>query len=361
MTDIQAGIIDQRVRKIAESLEGYSGAHAVSSAFVLLCIQALLDLDEERARDCLVDGGGNAGIDGLFLGPVHDGEIDVTLFQGNYRRMLDGIAHFPENEVLETIHTLSALFDPGKPLHVNDALRPKMEEIRALIADGNIPNVRVVLCNNGLRWKAEAQAHIDRAGFGDQVVWEHLNHSTLVGLLQRTSPADDSVVLKGQILVENFAFRRVLIGRILVTEVKALMDRWGDRLLERKLRRYLGPRGRVNEGIRGTLGDPHQAPDIIAGQTRCDSEKQKHRRELYSHPIPLLVSNAQKPTFSDLDEAYLRHFGAIGQASVDFRFFQARASSIGGRFVVGGPLRGEGSGLGRRIGRVSSARGLSYD
>jgi len=30
-----------------------------------------------------------------------------------------------------------------------------------------------IACNNGLKWNAEAQTTIDRAGFGDQVTWNH--------------------------------------------------------------------------------------------------------------------------------------------------------------------------------------------
>lgn len=49
-------------------------------------------------------------------------------------------------------------------------------------------------------------------------------------------------------------FSRVLVGRISVTEIATLIERHGERLLERNIRRYLGLQGnRVNEGIRHTL------------------------------------------------------------------------------------------------------------
>jgi len=127
MVDIQAGIIDQRVRKLAESLEGYPGERAVSAAFVLLCIQTALDLDAPDARDCLVDGDGDAGIDGLFLGPERDGEPAITIFQGKYSRKLDGASNFPETAIVRVIHTISSIFDPGKRLDVNPSLAPRLE------------------------------------------------------------------------------------------------------------------------------------------------------------------------------------------------------------------------------------------
>jgi len=122
--------------------------------------------------------------------------------------------------------------------------------------------VRVVLCNNGLPWKAEAQRHMDQAGFGGQVTWEHLSHKDLIALLQKTVPVGETLSMVGEVVVEQLGFRRVLLGRIPVGEVKTLMDRWGDRVLERNIRRYLGPTSRVNQAIRATLADPDHSGDF---------------------------------------------------------------------------------------------------
>ncbi len=60
--------------------------------------------------------------------------------------------------------------------------------------------------------------------------------------------------MSGKAIVEDMNFSRVLVGRIAVTEIEALIERHGERLLERNIRRYLGLKGnRVNEGIRSTL------------------------------------------------------------------------------------------------------------
>jgi hypothetical protein len=95
---------------------------------------------------------------------------------------------------------------------------------------------------------------IDLAQFGNQVSWEHVNHDSLIGILQSTKPVDDTLRLSGKALIEEFNFRRVLIGRIPVNEVAALFERHGDRLLERNIRRHLGLTGnRVNQAINDTL------------------------------------------------------------------------------------------------------------
>ncbi len=73
-------------------------------------------------------------------------------------------------------------------------------------------------------------------------------------ILQATKPVRDSLQLTGKALVEDMNFSRVLVGRISATEIESLIERHGDRLLERNIRRYPGLQGnRVNEGIRDTL------------------------------------------------------------------------------------------------------------
>jgi hypothetical protein len=155
------------------------------------------------------------------------------------------------------IQAVGTLFDPYKAITVNLNLKPRIEEIRSFVADGYLPQVRVVACNNGLIWKAEAQELINHTGFGDQVLFEHINHDGLVAIIQSLKSVDDTVRLTGKAIVEDFNFRRVLIGRILVSELAAVFDRHGDRLLERNIRRYLGLQGnRINEGIAQTLTIP---------------------------------------------------------------------------------------------------------
>ena len=139
-----------------------------------------------------------------------------------------------------------------------------IEEVRSLITDGFIPRVRFVLCNNGLKWKEpEAQRVIDREKFPDRVRFEHVNHDTLVQILQSTQPVKDTLQFAGRAVVEDFNFSRVFVGKVAVTEIARLMDAHGDRLLERNIRRYLGLQGnRVNEGIKQTLSkvDVSSAP-----------------------------------------------------------------------------------------------------
>jgi chemotaxis regulatin CheY-phosphate phosphatase CheZ len=71
------------------------------------------------------------------------------------------------------------------------------------------------------------------------VTWEHVNHERLVTILQASKPVNDTLQLSGKSIVEDFNFSRVMVARIAVTEIRSLIARHGERLLERNIRRYL--------------------------------------------------------------------------------------------------------------------------
>lgn len=261
--NINAAIIDQRLGAIVNDIRQQAAAELQikdetrlkSLAFTYLCTKTLLDLEPDETFDCLTEGGGDFGVDAMHISEEYDGEFTVSLFQTKYKNNLEGNANFPEEGIEGLINTIKYLFNPIAQLeHINRRLLAKVEEARSLIRDGYIPQVRALACNNGLGWNAAAQAAIDRANFGDQVTWEHINHERLVKLLQTAKPVKDTLQLSGRAIVEDMDFSRVLVGRIAVTEIATLIERHGERLLERNIRRYLGLQGnRVNEGIRRTL------------------------------------------------------------------------------------------------------------
>lgn len=265
MTSISAQIVDQRVRKVvadqgailqAEAGIANDSAKLSSAAFVLLVTKTLLALNDDEVIDCLVDGGNDFGVDAIFFSPVQDNEFNVTIIQGKYKQSLEGNANFPENDVKNMILAVGALFDPGREITVNTRLQQRVEEIRSFVADGALPTVHVILCNNGLRWNSIAQQFIDATNFGTQVTWQHIGPDEVVSMLRTTQSVSDTLQLSGRFTVENFAFRRVLIGRMAVSQLSALLDRHGDLLLERNIRRYLGLNGnRVNEAVANTLRD----------------------------------------------------------------------------------------------------------
>lgn len=261
--NINAAIIDQRLQSIRDEIRDRA-EHELNInqedklkflAFVFLCVKTVLDLPDDEAFDCITEGGGDFGVDAIHYSEEMDGEFVVTLFQGKYKNNLEGDANFPEGGIDDLNKAIGYIFDPGAKLErVNDRLKSKMEEIRSLIRDGYIPRIRVLACNNGLPWNTAGQDAIDRTGFGDQVNWEHVNHDRLVMILQAPKFVTDTLQLTGKAIVEDFNFVRVLVARISVTEIAAMFERHGEKLLERNIRRYLGIAGnRVNEAISLTL------------------------------------------------------------------------------------------------------------
>lgn len=261
--NLNASIIDQQVRALSETLKSEFAsrfnmkndeAKVRSASFVFLVVKTFLDLSDEEVLDCITEGGNDLGVDALDVSSVQDGEFVVTVFQGKYKDRLDAGSEFPQSGVEKAIQAVGALFDPDYKITLNPALLKRVEEIRSLIRDGNIPSVHIVLCNNGRRWNSISQQLIDQSGFGAQVTWDHVDPDQLVKIMQATKPVDENLRLTGKAIVEDFDFRRVVIGKVAVSELAQLFSRHGDRLLERNIRRYLGLQGnRVNEAIQSTL------------------------------------------------------------------------------------------------------------
>ncbi|MCU0779776.1 MAG: AIPR family protein [Akkermansiaceae bacterium] len=333
--DINVSIIDQRVAKLAEELKDEFAERLNiknepvkerSTAFVYLVVKTLLDLSTEDALDALTEGGNDFGVDALEVSDVQDGEFTVTLFQGKYdHTKLEGNKNFPENGVTKAIQAVNTLFDPHRAVTVNPMLQAKLEEIRSLIQDGNLPRVRYILCNNGVVWSKEADELIEQAGFPDGVRFEHINHNDIVKLLQSSQPVKDTLRFTGKSIVDDFNYIRVFVGKVAVTEIADLLARHGDRLLERNIRRYLGMLGnRVNEGIKQTLLDPKQRPNFYFynnGLTLTCSKFDYNALQREDHPVKVdglqiinggqtcktieRALNALSKTSENLDQAFV--------------------------------------------------------
>lgn len=258
--DINKHIIDQRIRKIVQDKPEWFAEvgdvnNKVSKAFVILTVSTYLNVELSEAFAMITDGGDDAGIDAIYISDTNDLELPVTIFQGKYVFNLEKESNYPANSVLRVINSIGSIFDPLKEVQLNPKLKPEIEEIRSLISDGYIPVVKIVLFNNGIKWNTEGEQHIINAGFPkDQVEFEYINHQNVVDFIQSSKEIKASMRLSGESVVESFNFKRVLIGKVNVTEVAKLFQIYGDGLLEKNIRRYLGlNRNRVNEAIQETL------------------------------------------------------------------------------------------------------------
>lgn len=258
--DINKHIIDQRIRKIVEDKpEWFEGIgderQRVSKSFLILSIASALEMDISEAYNCVTEGGGDAGIDGLYIGDTTDFKFTVVLVQSKYHFNLDKDYNFPDNAILKVVNSIGVLFNPQKDIDLNPLIKPKINEIRSLIMDGYIPSVKCILTNNGKEWQNEGNQHIVNANFPEnQVSFSHFNHEDIAKQLQSTKPINDSLSLSGKAVIENFDFKRVLVGKVSVSEIAKLMQRYGDSLLEKNIRKFLGVnKNRVNHSIKETL------------------------------------------------------------------------------------------------------------
>jgi hypothetical protein len=226
---------------------------AKSASFVLLCAEAALAIDGEEARNGIVEGGNDFGVDAIFITDVTESDFKVTLFQGKYHQKLDGSRGFPKDGIDNVIAALDTFFDPSVTVSFNDRLKAHIAEVRSLIGDGLIPNIRIILCSNGKSWEANAE-EVRKNYKSPQVTWDpHLDAAGLIALKDTPKPVTAKLRFTGASLVEAYNFRRVAIGKIRVAELAALFETHGDRLLEKNIRRYLGQSGRINRGIEETL------------------------------------------------------------------------------------------------------------
>jgi AIPR protein len=244
----------------ASNATRYTPKDAVLGAFSVFFMQSESFLEHQRQMESHHGKSNAQSLFGMINLPtvpqirnIIDG-IPATAL-AKYKNNLEGNSNFPEEGIESLVNAIQYLFNPAARLeYINKRLLAKVEEARSLVRDGYIPQVRALACNNGLKWNASAQEATERTGFGDQVTWEHFNHERLVKILQASRPVKDTLQLSGKAIVEDMEFSRVLVGRVSVSEIAALIERHGERLLERNIRRYLGlQRNRVNEGIRHTL------------------------------------------------------------------------------------------------------------
>jgi len=258
--DINKHIVDQRIRKISSSYSEIFTNDSdekknLSRAFVSLSVASYLNIELEEAFALITEGGNDAGVDAIFMGDVNDYDFSVTIFQGKYVFDLNKDSNFPANSIQRVIGSIGAIFDPRKPIEMNEDLTPKVEDIRSLIADGFIPNIKCVFTNNGLKWNNEGDNHIINSEFPEnQVKFEYFNHKDIVNSMQLKKGIDEILHLEGKSVIEGFNFKRVLIGKINVIEIAKLFEVHGDNLINRNIRNYLGLNlNRVNSEIRKTL------------------------------------------------------------------------------------------------------------
>ncbi|MFD1885112.1 AIPR family protein [Paenibacillus wenxiniae] len=258
--DINKQIVDQWVHKMVKDCPDWFLDHRdenrkISRAFIIIGAASYLSIESSEAESLLTDGGNDAGIDAIYIGDTDNDNVSfpVVIFQAKYTFDLTKDSNFPSNSVMRVTNAIKAIFNPEKDLIMNSILRQKVTEIRALIMDGYIPDIRCVMLNNGLIWNAEGDQHINEVK-NDQIEFIHYNHHDIVKQFQRKNQINEKLYLSGKSVIEDFNFKRVVVGKMNIKEIADLLDRHGEGLLEKNIRRHLGiHKNRVNSDIQQTL------------------------------------------------------------------------------------------------------------
>ncbi len=281
----EAQIIDQQVallaRKQRAKLEERLGqrldeARLRSAAFAVCAARYALELSTEEVIARLTEGGNDFGIDVISLSACGEPEL-ITLVQAKYHHAsFDGRRNFPQSGVEKAVQAARMLLDPPARLVVNPRLAQVLDELRARRDQGWAPRIRVVLCSNGLPWKQpEAQQLIDHAGLGEVVTFEHVDHFMLVRGLLHAAPIQEELRFSGAVFRTGFRGGNVICGVMAASELARLLKKHGQPLLERNIRRYLGPlRNEVNREIVRSLLDGEGRQRFLArnlGITLCCS------------------------------------------------------------------------------------------
>jgi hypothetical protein len=234
-----------------------------SFAFLLLGVAAYLDIDIAEAAQYLTDGGNDGGFDAAYITQSGEGMLNVVLFQAKYTRDLEKESNFPANAVEKSVNTIKNIFDSGRQMRLNDKSRVTVDEIRSFLADGVIPYVTFVLINNGLKWNQDAQNHIDNE-FSDQrqVEFVYFNHHDIIKYVNKRDKIDEILNLTGAAIKEDFNYKEVILGRVSVKEIARLLEKYGDSLLDKNIRKYLGINA-VNKAIHDTLLDNSKRPNFF--------------------------------------------------------------------------------------------------
>jgi hypothetical protein len=267
--DIVKQIIDQRVNKVIEENPTFFSdfvndtERQKSFAFLLLGVAAYLDIDIAEAAQYLTDGGSDGGFDAAYIAQSGEGALNVVLFQAKYTRDLEKESNFPANAVEKSVNTIKNIFDTSRQMQLNDKSRVTVDEIRSFLADGVIPYVTFVLINNGLKWNQDAQNHIGNEFSGQkQVEFVYFNHQDIIRYVNKHDKIDETISLTGMAIKEDFNYKEVILGRVSVKEIARILDKYGDDLLDKNIRKYLGINA-VNKAIHDTLLDDSKRPNFF--------------------------------------------------------------------------------------------------
>lgn len=241
-----------------EFFEGDSQEKRLSKCFLLLGVAAYLGVELSEARSYLTDGGNDGGFDAVYIEELPDSILGITLFQAKYSRDLEKERNFPVNALEKAINAVTRICDPNIQTKLNTESQKAVDDIHSLLLDGYIPQVTCVMVSNTAKWLADGDLLLSqRYAASDQVRFIHYGYQEILGFIQGTEPINTQLAFKGNSIHDSFSYKQVIMGKVAVGEIARLMSQFGDRLLEKNIRHYLG-QNEINQNIAKCLEDENE-------------------------------------------------------------------------------------------------------
>ena len=266
-------IIDKQVNKVASEYfkDLYNNnvedkKRALSRSYTLLTMKYMLDIDEDVASDCIVDGNNDFAIDGIYFTEPQNEYFDIYIYQIKYSSKLDKDYGIKEIDIIKMIESIKKFFSIVE-YDTNNKLHQKLIDINNLLEEFNIPNFHIYFCNNGQGWSNNSQKLID--DFLDSSIenrkrftFNYVNHNDVFKLFEKNKPVDCFLNFSGRVIDEAINFKRAFVGKVSVSNIHSLMKEHGNRLLKQNVRDFLGFSKVVNKAIKQTLVDDSKKNDF---------------------------------------------------------------------------------------------------
>ncbi|WP_435172459.1 AIPR family protein [Gordonia hongkongensis] len=268
-----------------------------SRALAAMCIAARAKMDPQLAAKCVVDESGDRGIDAVGISHT---EETVYVVQAKASGGTPGLT-----DVQKFISGIRLLLNSDF-----DELGQKLRAHRGVIEKSmdEFPNLRVVAIFSHLgeglpnaeveRESARLKTDINSAG--EILEFEYVN---LRGNFDIRNVAQGEDALNASILFNTWntvnEYKSEIYGAVSASEISSLVDRFGDRLYDRNIRRVLSTSS-VNETLTETIGD---RPDmfwyynngitIVAGRISTDRMRPRSSDQVFDLHGLNVVNGAQ--------------------------------------------------------------------
>ncbi len=234
-------------------------------AFLIFAMNSILDITINEAILCSTEGGGDGGIDGIYIDETED-NIFIHIFQSKYRTNLDkGIG---KNEIDLTIAKVEEIFQGAFVENQSPVITNRIEEIRDIIKEKGalkMPEVHIHFAVNTFKPKESEKERVKQLeGKGNYFVYFY-DGNDLLQLLDKSKQKDSKVnVTTYKDILYLGADKRLgdvrgIVATISAHELVNIYETAGrDKALSRNIRYFLG-NNRINKKIRATAASKDES------------------------------------------------------------------------------------------------------